>query len=81
MLASEARKNASEKIWNSLPIIFRNRIEDAVNAGELKCEIIFKEDHVGKFNDSIEYFHLLKELGYIPMMNKVYDKYVITIMW
>ena len=81
MVAIEARKNACEKIWKSLPIIFRNRIEDAVNAGELKCEIIFKEDHVGKFNDSIEYFHLLKELGYIPMMNKVYDKYVITIMW
>lgn len=81
MLATEARKNASEKIWKSLPSIFRERIEDAVNAGELKCEIVFKEEHVGKFNDSIRYFHLLKELGYIPMMNKVYDKYVITIMW
>lgn len=81
MVATEARKIASEQIWNSLPSIFRQRIEDAANAGELKCEIVFKEDHVGKFNDSIEYFHLLKELGYIPIMNKVYDKYVITIMW
>ena len=81
MVATEARKIASEKIWNSLPRVFRQKIEDAVNDGELKCEIIFKEEHVGKFNDSIEYFHLLKELGYTPIMNKVYDKYVITIMW
>jgi hypothetical protein len=81
MVANEARKIASEKIWNRLPIIFRQKIEDAVDEGELKCEIIFKEDHVGKFNDCIGYFHLLKELGYIPMCNKVYDKYVITIMW
>lgn len=81
MLATEARKNASEKIWKSLPSIFRERIEEAVNAGELKCEIVFKEEHVGKFNDCIWYFHLLKELGYIPMSNKIYDKYVITIMW
>lgn len=81
MVASEARKNASERIWNSLPGIIRHNIEDAVNSGELKCEIIFKEDFVGQFNECIEYFHLLKELGYIPMMNKIYDKYVITIMW
>jgi hypothetical protein len=81
MVASEARKIASEKIWNSLPRVFRQKIEDAVNEGKLKCEIIFNEDHVGKFNDSIEYFLRLKELGYTPMMNKVYDKYVITIMW
>ena len=81
MVATEARKIASEKIWKNLPSIFRQRIEDAVNAGELKCVIVFKEEHVGKFNDSIEYFELLKELGYIPVMNKVYDKYVITIMW
>ena len=81
MVATEARKNASKVIWKSLPSIFRQNIEDAVNAGKLKCEIVFKEDHVGKFNDSIEFFHLLKELGYIPLMNKIYDKYVITIMW
>lgn len=81
MVATEARKIASEQIWNSLPRIIRQNIEDAVNAGELKCEIVFKEEHVGKFNDSIEYFYLLKELGYTPLMNKVYDKYVITIMW
>lgn len=81
MIASEARKAASERIWNSLPGIIRHNIEDAVNEGKLKCEIVFNEDHVDKFNDSIEYFLLLKELGYTPMMNKVYDKYVITIMW
>lgn len=81
MVAIEARKLASEKIWNSLPSIIRQRIEDAVNEGNLKCEIVFKEDHVGQFNDAIEYFHRLKELGYIPLMNKIYDKYVITIMW
>lgn len=81
MVANEARKIACKKIWDSLPRVLRDNIEDAVNEGNLKCEIVFKEDHVGKFNDSIEYFHLLKELGYIPMMNKVYDKYVITIMW
>lgn len=81
MIASEARKLSSEKIWNWLPSVFRHNIEDAVNEGKFKCEIIFNEDHVGKFNDSIEYFHLLKELGYTPMMNKIYDKYVITIMW
>lgn len=81
MLASEARKNASERIWNSLPGIIRHNIEDAVDDGALKCEIIFKEDFVGQFNECTEYFHLLKELGYTPMMNKVYDKYVITILW
>ena len=81
MLANEARKTASEKIWNSLPDVIRHNIEDAVNEGKLKCKIIFNEDNVGKFNDSIEYFHDLKELGYTPMMNKVYDKFVITIMW
>ena len=81
MVATEARKIASEKIWNSLPHIIRQNIEDAVNMGELKCEIIFNEDFVGQFNECIDYFRLLKELGYIPMMNKVYDKYVITIMW
>ena len=81
MVASEARKNASERIWNSLPGIIRHNIEDAVNEGKLKCEIIFKEDFVGQFNECTEYFLLLKELGYTPMMNKVYNKYVITIMW
>lgn len=81
MVATEARKIASEEIWNSLPSVIRNSIEDAVNMGEFKCKIVFNEDHVGKFNDAIWYFHLLKELGYIPMENKVYDKYIITIMW
>lgn len=81
MVATEARKIASEKIWNSLPRVFRERIEGAVNMGELKCEIIFNEDHVGQFNDAIEYFKHLKELGYTPLMNKIYDKFVITIMW
>ena len=81
MVATEARKIASEQIWNSLPRIIRQNIENAVNSGELKCEMIFKEDFVGQFNECAEYFHLLKELGYTPMMNKVYDKYVITIMW
>ena len=81
MLANEARKTASEKIWNSLPGIIRHNIKNAVNKGKLKCEIVFNEDNVNKFNNSIEYFHLLEELGYIPMKNKVYDKYVITIMW
>lgn len=81
MIATEARKNASEIIWNSLPSIIRHNIEDAVNEGKLNCEIVFKEDCVSKFSECTHYFHLLKELGYIPMMNKVYDKYVITIMW
>lgn len=81
MVATEARKNASEIIWKSLPGIIRNNIEEAVNDGKLKCEIIFKEDFVGQFNECTEYFHLLEKLGYIPMMNKIYDKYVITIMW
>jgi hypothetical protein len=81
MLASEARKNAIENFWNSLPSVIRSKIEDAVNKGKFKCEISFNEDNVGKFNDSIEYFRDLRELGYTPMMNKVYDKYVITIMW
>ena len=74
MVATEARKTACEKIWNSLPSILRHNIEDAVNEGELKCEIIFNEDHVDKFNDAKEYFQRLETLGYIPMMNKVYDE-------
>ena len=37
MLANEARKTASEKIWNSLPGIIRYNIEDAVNEGGLNC--------------------------------------------
>ena len=81
MVANEARKQACEKIWKSLPRVFRDKIEEAVSVGELKCEIIFNEDHVGKFNECTYYFRLLKELGYTPMSNKVYDKYVITIMW
>ena len=64
MVATEARKIASEQIWNSLPRIIRQNIENAVNSGELKCEMIFKEDFVGQFNECTEYFHLLKELGY-----------------
>ena len=81
MLANEARKNASEQIWTSLPSIIRHNIEDAVNEGKLKCDIVFNEDHVDEFNDYIKYFSLLEELGYITMNNKVYDKYVITIIW
>jgi hypothetical protein len=81
MLANEARKTASKIIWSSLPSTIRHSIEDAVNEGKLKCEIVFDEDNVDKFNNSTKYFHLLEELGYTPMMNKVYDKYVITILW
>lgn len=81
MLATEARKKANEIIWNSLPSIIRHNIENAANEGKLKCEIISNEDNVDKFNELTEYFHFLEGLGYIPMMNKVYDKYVITILW
>lgn len=81
MLATEARKNACERIWNSLPSIIRHNIEDSVNEGKLMCEIIFKEDSVDRYNECAEYFHLLEILGYIPMMTKAYGKYVITIMW
>jgi hypothetical protein len=81
MLANEARKNASEKIWNSLPSILRYNIEDAVNEGKLNCEIIFNEDNIHKFNECTEYFHNLKELGYQTAMHKDHGKYVITIIW
>ena len=61
MLAHEARKTASEKIWNSLPSILRYNIEDAVNEGKLHCEIIFNDDKMDKanFDDCIGYFNNL----------------------
>lgn len=87
MLANEARKNASEIIWNSLPDIIRHNIENAVNEGKLNCQIIFNEDNIDKFNKCTEYFNNLKELGYDTAMHKEYDvhtaqkEYVITILW
>jgi hypothetical protein len=85
MLANEARKNASEVIWNSLPSIIRHNIEDAVNEGKLNCEIIFPKDNVDKFNECTEYFQNLKDLGYDVAMHKPYSDcvmyYVITIIW
>jgi hypothetical protein len=53
MLATEARKNASEIIWNLLPSIIRHNIEDAISEGKLKCEIIFNKDNVDKFIDNL----------------------------
>lgn len=83
MLANEARKNASEIMWNSLPSIIRHNIEDAVNEGRLNCEIIFNDDKMDKdnFDDCISYFNNLNELGYKTIMYKDYGKYVIMIMW
>lgn len=86
MLANEARKNASEKIWNSLPGIIRHNIEDAVNEGELKCEIIFNDDKMDKsnFDDCIGCFNNLNELGYKTYKTAMYrepGKYVIMITW
>jgi hypothetical protein len=83
MLANEARKLASEKIWNSLPGIIRYNIEDAVNEGRLNCEIIFNDDRMdkAKFDDCIGYFNNLNNLGYETAMHKELGKYVITIMW
>lgn len=83
MLANEARKTASEIIWNSLHRIIRHSIEDAVNEGKLHCEITFNDDKMDKanFDDCISYFHNLKELGYETAMHKELGKYVITIIW
>lgn len=83
MLANEARKNASEKIWNSLPSIIRHNIEDAVNEGKLNCEIIFNDDNIDRYNidDCTRHFNNLYELGYKPAMYKELGKHVIAIMW
>lgn len=81
MLANEARKNASEIIWDSLPSIIRHNIEGAVNIGELNCQIIFNEDNMDKFNECIKYFYKLNELGYQTAMHKEYGKHIITIIW
>ena len=83
MLATEARKSASEAIWNSLPSIIRHNIEDAVNDGELNCKIIFNDDKMDKanFDDCIRYFNNLSELGYKTVWYKEYGKYVIMITW
>lgn len=83
MLANEARKNASEIIWNSLPSIIRHSIEDSVDEGKLNCEIAFNDDKMDKanFDDCIRYFHNLNELGYQTAMHKELGKYVITIIW
>ena len=83
MLANEARKTASEVIWNSLPSIIRHNIEDAVDEGRLNCEITFNDDKIDKsnFDDCIRYFHNLNELGYETAMHKELGKYVITIIW
>lgn len=83
MLANEARQNASEVIWNSLPSIIRYNIEDAVKEGKLNCEIVFNNDKIDKdnFDDCIRYFHNLNVLGYDTAMHKELGKYVITIIW
>lgn len=83
MLANEARKTASEKIWNSLPRILRHNIEDAVDEGRLNCEITFNDDKMDKdnFDDCISYFNNLKELGYQTAMYRELGKYVILITW
>ncbi len=83
MLANEARKTASEKIWNSLPSIIRYNIENAVNEGGLNCEIIFNDDKMDKanFDDCIGYVNNLNELGYKTAMYKELGKYVIMITW
>ena len=83
MLANEARKTASEKIWNSLPSILRYNIEDAVNEGRLNCEITFNDDKMDKcnFDDCISYFNNLNELGYKTAMYRELGKYVILITW
>ena len=85
MLANEARKTASEKIWSSLPSILRYNIEDAVNEGKLNCEIVIHEDNEDEFNEYINYFQNLKELGYDVATHKTYSNcvmyYVITIIW
>ena len=83
MLANEARKNASEIIWNSLPNIIRHNIEDAVNEGKLNCEITFNDDKMDKanFDDCISYFNNLNELGYKTAMYRELGKYVILITW
>lgn len=83
MLANEARKNASEKIWNSLPSIIRHNIEDAVDEGRLHCEITFNDDKLDKanFDDCIGYFNSLNNLGYETAMHRELGKYVITIIW
>ena len=83
MVATEARKTASEVIWNSLPSILRHNIEDAVNEGRLNCEITFNDDKMDKasFDDCIGYFNNLNELGYKTAMYKELGKYVIMITW
>ena len=83
MLANEARKNASEIIWNSLPNIIRHNIENAVNEGKLNCEITFNDDKMDKanFDDCIRYVNNLNELGYKTAMYRELGKYVILITW
>ena len=83
MLANEARKNASEIIWDSLPRIIRHSIEDAVSEGKLNCEIVFNDEEIDKvdFDDCIRYFNNLNELGYKTAMYKELGKYVIMIAW
>lgn len=83
MVANEARKIASEKIWNSLPRIIRYNIEDAINEGRLNCEITFNDDKLDKanFDDCIGYFNNLNELGYKTAMYRELGKYVIMITW
>lgn len=83
MLANEARKNASEKVWNSLPSIIRHNIEDAVDEGKFNCEIVFNDHKIDKdkFDDCIRYFNNLNELGYKTAMYKELGKYIIMITW
>ena len=83
MVSTEARKIASEKIWNSLPSIIRYNIEDAVNEGRLNCEITFNDDKMDKYNfdDCVGHFNNLNELGYKTAMYRELGKYVILITW
>jgi len=88
MVASEARKNASEKIWNSLPGIIRRNIEEAVNEGKFECYIsvqylepqgYFK--NIKEYDEILSNFETLKELGYKPLTYIENGKCLITITW
>ena len=84
MLAIEARKIASEVVYNSLPDKIRLAIENAVIEGKFNCEICLE---VIDYNTLKELermkgcFQQLIELGYNPSYYNGSECYVITIFW
>ena len=84
MLAIEARKIASEIVYNSLPDKIRFAIENAVIEGKFNCEIrheVIDYKTLKELEKMEGCFQQLIELGYSPSYYNGSECHVITIFW